>query len=81
MSYASVQGSVAADTIDAVGSPGVFEIYERAVKFSSFGELRDKLKAAISTFPDLLPRLTPSLEAASARAHLPGQAFFYYTGC
>lgn len=76
-----MQGSVAADTIDAVGSPGVFELYERAVLFASFAELRGKLRAAIAAFPDLRPRLTPSVDAANARAHLPGPAYFYYTGC
>lgn len=69
------------EKIEGSDSGGVFQLYERRVRFSSFADLKGKLEAAIAAYPALVPRLTPTLLEVSKRLGQNGPAFLYYTGC
>lgn len=77
----TIRRELSPDTIDEIGSSGVFELYDRAIEFASFAEFADKLDAAVQAYPALEPRLSAPIAAVGQRSAESGPAWLYYTGC
>lgn len=82
-SYATHVATVATENASAAVNTilGHLDIYERQIELPDYATLLTLVEQAAAAFPALVPRLEPLKKAATARIHIPGPVFLYYTGC